>query len=244
MSLIFILYLALPRYVGTRLSKMAKLSLDTLEKRRNTEAKNLNDIRDKIRAKRGKGKKKTNPIRWEVREMADEYEDALRAYKGPTVDIYHIYPDRIAEGSVHYKTLERAVLFAKELDVDFKTYIKALFYIHDKWWNKAPSTREVADYKTKVPAKERVARYLAELTSGEAKKEVKVVGAVKKVIIPQSVKSRNSELQMKSFMKNHGMSEEEVLTTFAKGTDAFLYFDAEWLRLNETYVRLRREGKI
>lgn len=219
-----------------------RLSLDSLEKRRNTETKKLEEIKAKIKAKRNqKSPPKSSPLKFDVREMADEYEDALKNYRGYR---RQVFPNRIVEGSKSFQTLARAVQFAKELNVDYRTYVTGLFYIADKWWNKAPSLREISDYKTKIPAKERVSIYLQEIKQGEAKAGKKVVGAVKKIVVPESVKFRQSDIQMRSFMKNYGISEEEVFERFGQGKEAFLYFDKDWLLANETYLRLREEGRI
>jgi hypothetical protein len=218
-------------------------SFSTLEKRKDTESRKLDEIRAKIEAKKldKSEKPKRSMLRYEIREMADEYEAALSLYKNqPT----RSFKNNIIESSRAGIMLGRAVKFAKELEVDFETYIKGLFYVHDKWWNKHPSTREISDYKTKIPAKDRVSMYLAALEAGDTSESIKVVSPVKKVHIPQSVRHRNSELSMKAFMSNYSYTEEEVFTQFGQGTEAFLYFDADWLSKNETYLRLCREGKI
>lgn len=215
-------------------------SLEALEKRQATKSKKFESIKAKIRANKGK---KPNRARVEVREMAYEYEQALNDYNGkPT----KTFKTNIEEGTRSWTLLSRAVGFAKELGIDARTYVKGLFYIHDKWWNKHPNTREISDYKTKIPAKERVARYLAEVASGEAVDAKKVVGPVstKVIKIPQSSKSLQSERQLKAFMSNYSMSEEEVFLEFAQGTSALMYFDAKWLVSNETYTRLKEEGRI
>lgn len=216
-------------------------SLETLEKRRDTETKKLDEMKAKMLAARKKPKRVLTEMDKAVKDMAVAYEDALEQYKGCYIKVF---PVALKEGGASYKLLQRAVGYAEELGVDKATYIKALFYMSDKWGNRSPKVHEIASFKSQNPAKERVKMYLAEVAAGDAKKDKKVVGPVTRITVPQSVKSNNSERQLRTFMRNYAISEEEVYKKFAKGSDAVLYFDRRWLMTKPVYLQLLRDGVV
>lgn len=220
---------------------MARYRLfSTDEKRRSTEKKRLDEKLAKMKAARNKPKRQLSDMDREVREMATAFEDALEMYSG---GYKRVFPRCITQEIKSYKTLQRAVEFAKELKVDCGTYIKGLFYVSDMWGNRAPKVQELSDYKTKVTAKDRVSMYLEATKSGTTKSEKNIVGLLQPVVhVPQTVKSRNSERQLKAFMSNFGMTEEEVLKKYAIEVDS-LYFDRKWLLSLPTYVQLLEEAR-
>lgn len=178
-----------------------------------------------------------------AQNMAVAYEKALGEYKNhKTLNFLKSLTVTEAKQHRNYNIFVRAVKFADELNVDYTTYVKAQFYYFDKHFNKAPKVRHIASYKTKVPAKERVRLFLKEKNS---LKEKKVVGPVIRAPkIPDSVKDRYSDKQLKEFMKNYSLTEKEVFIRFAKGSNAYLYFDRGWLLKNETYQKLKNAGKV
>lgn len=217
-------------------------SVETLEKRQDTKSKKFAALKDKIRANRLLPKNKLSEMDREVREMADAYEDAREEYYGVCKKIF---VTRLIPGARWYSTLQRAVGFAKELKVTPEVYIKGLFYIADQWGNRAPKVQELADYKTKVTAQDRVNMYLQATRTGTTRIEKKVVGKLQPVAqVPQIVKSRQSAKQMQMFMKNFDMTEEEVLRTYAKGNEATMYFDRKWLLSLPLYLQLVEEGAV
>jgi hypothetical protein len=223
--------------------KRKPATLETIEKRRETVRKKEDEKREAalavFRAARTGAKKKLTERDLDIREMAAEYEAARETYKG---GYKRIFPLTITPECKHYATLDRAVKFAKELDVDFSTYIKALFFMAHKWGNRAPYVAEIGSYKSEYSAKNRVAMYL------EMSQETEVADVVGPVMpsphIPDHVIDRQCERQLAVFMKEYGMSEEEVLLNFANGQQAHLYFDRRWLLANPTYSRLLRDGKV
>lgn len=215
------------------------------EKRKETIARKQREQKEQIRANLNRPKKKvrgTSTLKFEVRELADEYEDAYEDYTGKRKQFFKA---TIKEGTKSFELLARGVSFARELKVDLKTYIKALFWIEDSWHNRCLSTRMISDYKTNTPAKERVQIYLGKVKDGDAKVEKKVVGPVSATpTIPQAHKDRNSERNLQRFMKNYGISAEEVFLKFGRPEIASSYFDRKWLKTHPVYVQLRAEQKI
>ena len=213
-------------------------SVATLEKRQETKTKQLAALKDKMRANRNKPKKQLSKMDREVREMADAYEDAREEYYSVCKKIF---VNRLVPGARWYSTLQRAVESAQELDVTYEVYVRGLFYFADQWGNRAPKVQELADYKTKVTAKDRVTMYLSRsIPVGK-----KVVGVLQPaVVVPQEIKSRQSAKQLRMFMKNFGMTEEEVFKTYASGKDAARYFDRKWLMSLPLYQQLVKAGEV
>ena len=192
----------------------------------------------------GKLKKKAvDPMEHRIRDIADVYQDLARAYKGTEGFFTRT---RVKPGSSTWRILERALKFAEELKVSPETYVKGIFYFHDKVWNSYPKMRFLADFKTRISARDKVQDYLKDLESGKTTEHAKAVSPVshQKVVISQANKSRNSEKQLKLFMKNYKITDEEVFIRFCQGNDAHLYFDAGWLSTNKVYTQLKKEGKI
>ena len=216
-------------------------SLDAIEKRQNTKSKKFNDLKAKMLANRKKPRRVVPPEHLAVRQMADEYESARDSYTGVTKKIFS---NKIEEDNRWFKTLKRAVDYSAELGVDYKTYIKGLFFVSDKWGNRAPKVWELADYNTKVTAKERVSYYLSAISTKEVAAEKAIVSPVQRIIIPQHIKSMNSERQLAAFMKNHSMTEEEVFKKYASGKAATMYFDREWLYSKPSYITLLDAGEV
>lgn len=211
-------------------------SLEALEKRQATIVKKNAEAKARLRANKLKPKQELSETDRAVRDMAAAYEEALSEYRGESFT--RIFTKRLVPGVKWYAILARAVEFANEMELDFETYIKGLFYVADKWGNRAPKIQELSDYKTKMPAKDRVALFLKEQPS----KSSKVVGILQpKIEIPQAVKSMNSERQLRAFMRNLGLTEEQVLQKFAMTSDYVNYFDRKWLMGHPTYQHLKEQ---
>ena len=211
-------------------------SVETLEKRQDTKSKKYLALKDKIRANRLKPKKQLSDTDRAVREMADAYEDTREEYYGVCKKIF---VTRLIPGARWYSTLLRAVEFAKELKVTPEVYIKGLFYVADQWGNRAPKVQELADYKTKVTARDRVNMYLQATRTGITRVDKKVVGKLQPVApVPQTVKSRQAAKQLQMFMQNFDLTEEEALRTYSE------YFDNKWLLSLPTYLQLVAEGAV
>jgi hypothetical protein len=175
-------------------------------------------------------------------EMAAEYEAALKIYRKKP--FLKVFKTRVLSEQAH-KVLLRAANFAEELDVDYETYMKAQFWAMHEWFKRPPKLHQIASFKTKVPAKERVKLYLKATRQGQfnSKREIRSLSRpAPKVSL--SVRFQNSERQLRRLMKNYGESEEKILCRFASKRTSYTYFDREWLRENPTYQRLLQEGRI
>lgn len=178
--------------------------------------------------------------RQKVQEMSMAYENAYSTYKNKIE--YCNTKGLIERSSPLYGIFSRAARFADDLGVDYSTYMRAMFYCSDKYGNRAPTPQECASFRSKRTAKDRVREYLLD----HRKKEQKpIVGPVREAKpVSQAVRWQYSRQQMKTFMKNYGMSEEDVLREFARGRNAEQLFDKSWLAQNETYLRLREAGEL
>lgn len=183
-----------------------------------------------------------DPETLSVHSMAIAYEKALGKYRDePTLRF--LKGGRVDKEHRNYNTWKRAVKFAADLAIDYDTYVRAQFWYFDKIFNRYPKVFELASFRTKTPAKERVLLFLAENSFAISTKTV--VGPVRKAeTVPKSVRWRYSDTQLRSFMKNYSITEEEVFRRFAIGKDAYLYFDKSWLEQNDAYNTLKRTGEI
>jgi hypothetical protein len=157
----------------------------------------------------------------------------------------------------------RAALLADQLQMSYELFIKAQFHYFDKWFSKSPRPYEIATSQTgKTDALERARMYLNEVSAGTINPNSEVLNKSntpfkvtydknqnKKVHfeteqISKSIRFTQSDFQLRSLMKNYQTTDEAVLRVFAKGAQASLYFDREWLEENQTYQRLKNAGEI
>ena len=180
-----------------------------------------------------------------IREMADIYESLLVTYNGSTT-FKKSFKRKIEPKSTSYSTLVIALKFAEELEVDSETYVKGIFYFHKMLWENSPKVRDLGSFRTKITAKDKVKRYLFDLKNKPSLKGKNIVSIVsnKKIVIPDKVVCQNSDKQLKAFMTNHNISEEEVFIRYCQGNDALLYFSKIWLLNNITFISLKRDKKI
>ncbi len=173
-----------------------------------------------------------------VNEIAQIYEKALGIYRHKPALRY--LKGTVKQDNVNFKTWQRAVLFADELGVDFFVYVTAQFYYFDKWFKRHPKVTEIASFKTKTNAKERVKLYLAEV-----KAAIPVYGSV----LPAPTRTAeedcaDSAAQLSILMKNYRKSEEDILRVFGRPDVCETFFSIKWLERNETYKRLREQGEL
>jgi hypothetical protein len=138
----------------------------------------------------------------------------------------------VDKGHPNYRRFASVLRAAEELRVPLDKYLDAQFYFFQSWFRRCPHVFELATDRAKV----RVVKYL-KLTD----KTPQDIGALPMPSISKEHKFRHSEQQLKTFMENYEMSEEQVLKTFAKRTD---FFDREWLKSNEVYKRLKSAGEV
>ena len=190
-------------------------------------------------------------------KMARAYEDALGVYQNnPTLKYLKGW---IQRDSKNFSTWLRAALLAEQLDMSYDLFVKAQFYWYDKWFSKSPRPFEIASYKTKVNALERAKNFISEAAKGKINLDKPVVGRVRGSYthnkrtgkirftddnVAKRVKFENSQIQLQTLMKNYNASEESILKVFAKGTQATLYFDKDWLNQNKTYQKLKEQGDL
>jgi hypothetical protein len=223
--------------------------------RERTVSKNVAQHQETVKAKLANRSSLSNPISTTVKiddatmhsrayGMATAYEEALGQYQSnPT--LHFIKHDMMQPGHKMHEVWVRAVQLADQLGVSYTEYVRAQFWAFDQWFSRAPKPYELASYKTKVPAQERVRLYMEALAKGELEADKKIINKVRSAPkVTRSVKFSFSERQMQQFMKNYGASEEQILKTFAKGKQANLYFDREWLLQNPTYQRLKTTGEV
>ena len=176
--------------------------------------------------------------------MALAYEAQLRTYQSKPF-LRFLTGGIVQPGHKRYQQWCQAADQADELDVAYEFYVKAQFYWFDKWFSRAPKPHELRSSKTQYNAKERVRLYAQEIAKGAALPERKVLSRVRTAPrVSRAVRFNTSANQMATLMKNHGATEEEILKVFAKGADALLYFDRDWLRQNQTYQRLKKAKEL
>lgn len=175
--------------------------------------------------------------------IALAYEEQLCHYTAkPYLRVIKGIPKTSDKG---FNTWLRAALQADELGVSYAFYVKAQFYWFDKWFSKAPKPHELASYKTKINAKERVRLYEVEVSKGQTNPKRKILSKVRtSPSISRSIRFSYSERTLSTLMKNYGATEEDIFRTFAKGAQASVYFDKAWLKQNETYLKLARAGEL
>ena len=219
-------------------------SLVAADKRKNTINKKYDSIKEKIRARKENPKPIRQPndeLGLKVRDMADEFEEANAVYKGRFI---RVFDTRIESGSNAYILLKRAVTFADKLEVPYDVYVKGIFYTCDKYWNRAATIKDLAAYRTKITSEDMVRQYLADIEENKSVSTARVVAPARNIEIPKRVSYRQSEVQLRKLMHNYNMSEEEIIEKFCGGLYGFLYFDKDWLLSNETYCRLKEEGRV
>lgn len=176
------------------------------------------------------------------------FKPALRYVKG-----------KVSPGSPCFGNWLAAANLADECEIDYFTYVKAQFFAYHTWYSRAPKPQELATYRSNCNAKNRVKLYLNAIDSGLISAETNIVGKQSKIIdtttkqgrkaarseIPESVRFRNSENQLRQLMKNYDVSAEKILKVFAKNQEiSQLFFDSDWLHQNETYRQLLSAGEI
>ena len=172
----------------------------------------------------------------DVQEMALTYEKALSNYvRNPTL--------KYLKGLVKRDTREygiwlKCVENAKELGVDYETYIRAQFYYFDKWRQCPPKAQECCSRKSERNSIYRVVAYLSE----EPNNKSTVLGPTKSYFVPDRVKAEDSSWQMRAMMQNFKTDEKGVFLHFGK--QSVLYFDKEWLKNNNIYNSLVERGEI
>lgn len=174
--------------------------------------------------------------------MAAIYEDQLQRYKNNPY--LRAFRGNMLSERVRQRLLDAALL-AEEVGVSYETYVKAQFWAFDRWYNSKPNIHNLCAKKGKVPSKKRVQLYLEAVRREEVVAEAYIHGPTRPTPkVSLSARFQNSENQLRRFMKNYNATEEEILCRFATRETANLYFDREWLRENETYQRLLREGRL
>lgn len=176
-------------------------------------------------------------------DMAVTYESQLGAYcNRPTLKYLN---GIVRAGTRGYKLWVRASQQAEELAVTYETYCRAQFYWFDRWFNRAPKPQELSSYKSKINASDRVRLYEQEVAKGQTDSSLEILGPVRTVPkVSRAVRFGQSKRQLASLMKNYNATEEKILKAFAKGRQAFVFFDREWLQTNETYKRLKKAGEL
>lgn len=197
--------------------------------------KNLEDLKNLAKTTL---KTKESIITLEARKILEislEYEKALSSYLNkPTLKF-------LKRQKGYTGIWKRAVSHAEIAGLNFENYIKAQFYYFNKWFKRAPKPIECASTTSQLNSLERAKMF--KLAFGE--KAAFNLNERSEATSPSSeVKGIYAAQQLQVFMRNYGMSEEEVFRTFAKGNDGFLYFDKEWLLNNQTYRKLKETGEI
>jgi hypothetical protein len=175
--------------------------------------------------------------------MSGEYNSQYRVYSNrPFARTFSTFPPK---GSKSYGDFLRAALQADQLGVSYELYVKAQFYWFDQWFSRAPKSYELASFKTKCNSLERVRLYEKEISAGNARATRSIFGRERlQPKLSDAVRLSASERTLRTLMRNHKASEEEVLRVFAKGAQAGVYFDRKWLQLNPTYQRLKAAGDV
>lgn len=165
---------------------------------------------------------------FKVAELARSYYSRVNDFNHQTNKIL----PTIEKTHPNYRVFEKALKLAEELRVTAALYLDAQFYFFQSWFRRCPHVFELVGPKSQV----RVVRYLR---LEDKQKQDK--GALPAPSINLESKFRTSERQLKTFMKNYSMTEEQVLKMFAQGHD---FFDSEWLKDNETYQKLKNSGEV
>lgn len=179
-----------------------------------------------------------------VVSMAHTYEQLLRSYKNNSF-LGVIKPEYLESDSKTYEEWLRAALQAEQLGVSYETYVKAQFYCFDKWFSRPPKPYELASYKTKCNAMERVKIYEREILIGNISSNTRIIKReIAAPKIPKNQKFLQCDRTLRTMMKNYDATEEEIFKVFGKDDQAFLYFDREWLQGNPTYIRMKSIGLL
>jgi len=179
-----------------------------------------------------------------AKAMATAYECALRKYTNQ--QFRSSYSSTLGKNGRMFKVFLRAADIADELQVDYKFYIRAMFYWSDIWGNRPPEPYQIAGVKSKFPARDRVIAFKALVEDEDPTVKRGVVGLYEysPLEIAQSARDVNSERQLRTFMENFDLTEEEVYLRFASGDSGLLFFDKNWLYKRPDYIRLKEEGRI
>jgi hypothetical protein len=174
------------------------------------------------------------------------FQEALRAYHS---NDFLNAGGRTKEGKLPLGTVSafrRACQLAKELGVDFETYVRAQFWAFDKWYGTAPQIRQMFSESGENSAVGRVKQYLKTVRQGEHNPDKTIVSRAQPAPrMPVEVVLHKNETVFKEFQKNWKMTAEEVFINFAKTPqEANTYFDKRWLDQNPIYQQLRIDGRI
>jgi hypothetical protein len=174
--------------------------------------------------------------------MAQTYSAAFQTYNlgqgGMGFSLKKLQP-----GTKSYNSFLQAAENAEFLGVDFALYIKAQFVFFNRAFGRAPAIWEIASRARRVAnSLERVKSYQREVANGLREASAVVVG---KVIpaprITVGARFQQSQRTLTTLMRNYNKTEEEILLVFGPGNS---YFDKDWLKQNETYQRLMRDGQV
>jgi exonuclease V gamma subunit len=174
----------------------------------------------------------------------------LRFLKGHALGQFHQH-----QNFAHWL---RAANIADELGVGYLTFIKAQFWAFNAWYGRAPKPHELGSRTGKNDSAERVRQFLEAVASGTVDPERAIQSKTREVVdtttargrstartkVDPALKAQHSEAQLRSLMKNYAMSEEDIFRTFAKGANAYVYFDRKWMLDHPTYQRLRAAGEL
>lgn len=175
-------------------------------------------------------------------KMALTYEDILGIYlKKPALK----YIKSKVDFEKNIAVWKRVVSVCEQVTYDYETYVKSQFWVYEKLYCKAPKPYELALVNSKYPSIDKYNNYMKALVNNQVGAATNIVTRVRKnPIVPKEEKFAQCNYSLKQLMKNYNTSEEEVLKAFAKGSQAALYFDLDWLNQNPTYIKLKSEGFI
>lgn len=186
--------------------------------------------------------------------VAVAYEELLGVYLGkPTL---RYLKGRVAPGQPNYANWARAASVADELGMDYATFVRSQFWAFDAWYNRPPKPQELGSRGGAQSSGERARQYLEAIAAGTVTAGGNILGKQRQIVdtttsrgraavkVDSSVKFRHSEQQLRALMRNYDVDEEQALRTFAKGATAYVYFDRDWLKQNQTYQRLVAAGEI
>ena len=210
--------------------KLSKKQLELREKAKKIIKSSKNDKRQIV---------KMDVYEQKANAIALVYEHYLGIYTNNKTLKY--LKESVTKKEPMYKTWLRAAKQADDLNVSYNFYMKAQFFYFDKWYSRCPKPYEIASYKSKNNANERVR--LFELENNK-NKNYEVIGKVRRAKISKQAIFAQSSRQLIVLMRNYDKSEREILKKFGRKSQAKYYFDYEWLKQNRTYQQLKASGEL
>jgi hypothetical protein len=177
--------------------------------------------------------------------MAQTFTAARRTYQAHRSSFETGISPKMRPGCREWTHCLQAARHAESLGVDYEMYVRAQFFWFDSWFLRAPRFWELTSVRGRYNALERVRAYQREIAAGRVDPTRTLVGRQRvQPKISMAVRIQQGDRALRALMASHKATEEQVLRTFASGTQGALYFDPCWLKQNATYRRLREAGEL